>query len=255
LPSAFQNLGNLSAAGLSTAANQLAGQTQGSFAPVGFTAGAQFLNLMLNPYIEGRGAPVGAGSVIPGSAQAYADEPAATPAAQSFNALALAPRQALSGRIESGYRLPYGLVAITPYGAVQTQAMFLPSYGEYAQAGSSAQFALNYASQTATTTRTELGAWFDSDALLPTAQNIKLYSRLAWAHDFDNEGISTTFFQSLPGSSFLVNSVKPARDGALTTVGFEYRLADGWSLLGKFDGEFSATTAIFAGSGTIRYLW
>jgi uncharacterized protein with beta-barrel porin domain len=83
----------------------------------------------------------------------------------------------------------------------------------------------------------------------------KPYSRLAWAHDFDNEGASTAFFQSLPGATFLINSAKPARDSALTTVGFEYKLADGWSVLDKFDGEFSSTTAIFAGTGTIRKVW
>jgi outer membrane autotransporter protein len=130
--------------------------------------------------------------------------------------------------------------------------MFLPAYRENAVSGSS-QFALSYANRTFAATRTEIGARFDSDALM--ANGIKLYSRLAWAHDFDNEGISSAFFQSLPGSSFLINSSKPARDGALTTVGFEYRLADGWSVLGKFDGEFSSTTAIFGGTGTIRKVW
>jgi uncharacterized protein with beta-barrel porin domain len=162
----------------------------------------------------------------------------------------------LSTRLESGYHLPYGIVTITPYGAVQTQAMFLPSFGEFAKTGSS-QFALSYASQTFTDTRTELGAWFDSDSLgLPWIdKGLKLYGRAAWAHDFDNEGQSTAFFQSLTGTSFLVNSVKPANDSALVTAGFEYRLVDGWSVLGKFDGEFSSTTAIFAGTGTLRKVW
>jgi uncharacterized protein with beta-barrel porin domain len=59
----------------------------------------------------------------------------------------------------------------------------------------------------------------------------------------------------LSGTTFLINSTKPARDGALTTVGFEYKLADGWSVLGKFDGEFSSTTAIVAVTGTIRKVW
>jgi uncharacterized protein with beta-barrel porin domain len=147
---------------------------------------------------------------------------------------------------------PYGVVAFTPYGAVQTQDMFLPSYGEYATSGSS-QFALNYASHTFTATRTEIGTWVDSDAFMH--QGLKLYGRAAWAHDFDNEGSSTAFFQSLSGSNFLINSAKPARDGALVTAGFEYRLADGWSVLGKFDGEFSSTTAIFSGTGTLRKVW
>jgi hypothetical protein len=39
------------------------------------------------------------------------------------------------------------------------------------------------------------------------------------------------------------------------TAGFEYKPADGWSLLGKFDGEYSRTTAIFAGTGTIKKVW
>jgi uncharacterized protein with beta-barrel porin domain len=160
--------------------------------------------------------------------------------------------EVLSMRLEGGYRLPYGVVAVTPYGAVQSQDMFLPAYSEFATSGSS-QFALSYTNHTFTATRTEIGAWFDSDALM--ANGIKLYSRLAWAHDFDNEGASFAFFQSLPGSNFLVNSSKPARDGALTTIGFEYKLADGWSVLGKFDGEFSSTTAIFAGTGTLRKVW
>ena len=378
LPAGFQNLAGLSGAGLNNAVNQLGGQSQGSAAPVGFSAGTMFLNLMLNPYIEGRGGPSGSGFGGSGfgPAMAYAPEPAASPAASAFSALALGPPRTTfspqlsfwatgyggsgtisgnattgaanttsqiygfasgadyrvtpdtaigfalggggsnwslgqgmgggnaglfqaglygtthmgpayvsgalsyalqdvntartvtlvsldplhghfdanvaSGRIESGYRLPYGLFAMTPYGAVQTQAMFLPSYAEYASFGSP-QFALNYMSRTFTATRTELGAWFDSDRWID--KGIKLYSRLAWAHDFDNEGSSTAFFQSLPGESFIVNSAKPAHDGALVTAGFEYRLGDGWSMLGKFDGEFSPTTSIFAGTASIKKVW
>jgi outer membrane autotransporter protein len=158
----------------------------------------------------------------------------------------------LSTRLEGGYRLSYGMVAVTPYAALQNQELLTPSFSEFAASGAS-QFALSYTSRTFSATRTELGAWFDSDALMD--KGLKLYGRLAWAHDFDNEGAATAFFQSLPGSNFLVNSSKPARDGALTTVGFEYKLADGWSVLAKFDGEFSPTTAIFAGTGTIRKVW
>jgi uncharacterized protein with beta-barrel porin domain len=152
--------------------------------------------------------------------------------------------------------LQYAAVNVTPYGALQTQEMFLPSYSEFATAGLS-QFALNYASHTFNATRTELGAWFDSSLLASgwSQKGLTLYSRLAWAHDFDNEGISTAFFQSLPGNSFVVNSAKPAHDGALVTAGFEYILQAGWSVLGKFDGEFSSTTAILSGTGTLRKVW
>jgi outer membrane autotransporter protein len=162
----------------------------------------------------------------------------------------------VSARAEGGYRLQYGAVNVTPYAALQTQELFLPATSEFATLGSS-QFALASPSRNFNATRTELGAWFDTKALgvFPAQQGLTLYSRLAWAYDFDNEGVSTAFFQSLPGSAFVINSTKPARDGALTTIGFEYKLADGWSVLGKFDGEFSQTTAIFAGTGTIRKVW
>ena len=159
-----------------------------------------------------------------------------------------------SGRLEGGYRYATPWLAVTPYGAVQVQSIALPAYGESAISGSS-QFALNYASQSLTTTRTELGARFDKSYLLGRGETLTLYSRAAWAHDFDNRARASAIFQTLPGSNFIVNGATPARDGALVTAGAEYKLANGWSLVAKFDGEFSNTTSIYSGSGTIRKTW
>ena len=49
----------------------------------------------------------------------------------------------------------------------------------------------------------------------------------------------TPVFQSLPGASFIVNGVVPAQNSALTSAGAELRLANGVTLLAKFDGEFA----------------
>jgi uncharacterized protein with beta-barrel porin domain len=62
-----------------------------------------------------------------------------------------------NSRLESGYRLPFGIVAATPYGALQMQELFLPAHCEFATSGSP-QFALSYTSRTFTATRTEIGA-------------------------------------------------------------------------------------------------
>ena len=159
-----------------------------------------------------------------------------------------------SGRLEGGYRYATPWLAVTPYGAVQVQSIALPAYGESAISGSS-QFALNYASQNVTTTRTELGARFDKSYLLGRGETFTLYSRAAWAHDFDNRARASAIFQALPGSNFIVNGAAPARDGALVTAGAEYKFTSGWSVLAKFDGEFSNTTSIYSGSGTIRKTW
>jgi autotransporter-associated beta strand protein len=65
VPAGFQNLSNLSGNALNNAVNQLGGQVQGSFAPTSFMAGNMFLNLMLNPYVGGRGGFGGSGVVLP----------------------------------------------------------------------------------------------------------------------------------------------------------------------------------------------
>ena len=62
-------------------------------------------------------------------------------------------------------------------------------------------------------------------------------------------------FQSLPGSSFIVNGATPAKDSALASAGAELRLANGITLLAKFDGDFASHSSTYAGTGTIRYSW
>jgi uncharacterized protein with beta-barrel porin domain len=133
------------------------------------------------------------------------------------------------------------------------QSFLLPAYGETATAGSN-QFALNFAAQTATVTRTELGSWFDK-SWLDGGRLWTLYGRLAWAHDSGNSPSATAIFQSLPGSNFIVNGAAPNADSALVTAGAKYDLANGWSFLAKFDGEFSSTTSIFSGTGMVRKTW
>src|SRR5205085_868585 len=63
---------------------------------------------------------------------------------------------ALSGRIEGGYRQATQWIGLTPYAALQATMFNLPSYSEFAVVGSNL-FALNYAAKDVTSTRTELG--------------------------------------------------------------------------------------------------
>jgi uncharacterized protein with beta-barrel porin domain len=159
----------------------------------------------------------------------------------------------VGARLEGGYRIGAPSIGVAPYAAAQAQAVRLPDYGETATAGSP-QFALNFAAQTATATRTELGSWFDAGMPLDGTK-LTLYGRLAWAHDFGNTPHASAIFQALPGSSFVVNGAVPARDGALVTGGAQVSLANGWSFLAKFDGEFSSTTSLYSGSGMVKKTW
>jgi len=161
--------------------------------------------------------------------------------------------QALAARLEGGWRYATPAVGITPYAALQTTTFYLPSYGETATSGSNT-FALSYASKTVTATRSELGAKFDK-AMLVRDGIFTLKAKTAWAHDWNTDRAATATFQALPGATFTVNGAQPSADAALASLGAEMKWHNGWALAGSFDGEFSRTTAGYAGKGNVKYAW
>jgi uncharacterized protein with beta-barrel porin domain len=163
---------------------------------------------------------------------------------------------AYSGRIETGYRFvtPFaGGVGVTPYAAAQVTAFDLPSYAERAVSGSDL-FALSYGDNSVTDTRTELGFRTDKSYAMDGAI-LTLRGGAAWAHDFNSDRAASATFQSLRGTSFVVNGAALASDSALTTASAEVRWINGWSLAGTFEGEFSDVTRSYAGKGVVRYAW
>jgi autotransporter-associated beta strand protein len=163
---------------------------------------------------------------------------------------------AWSGRLESGYRFvtPWaGGIGITPYIAGQFVTFELPAYAEQALVGTN-NFALAYAARAVTDARSELGfradkSWLADDGALT------LRGRVAWAHDYDPDRSIGATFQSLPGTSFVVNGAAQAAESALTTASVEMKWRNGWSVAAAFDGEFSAVTSSYAGKGVVRYTW
>jgi outer membrane autotransporter protein len=165
----------------------------------------------------------------------------------SFNA------QSYGGRIESGYRFATWYGGVTPYAAIQAQSFHTPGYTETDAIANG--FALAFGSRDATDTRTELGARFDRVlALYPNAV-LALRGRVAWAHDWVSNPTLVPMFQALPGASFIVSGATPAQNSALASAGTELRLANGVSLLAKFDGEFASHSSTYAGTGAVRYTW
>jgi outer membrane autotransporter protein len=165
----------------------------------------------------------------------------------SFNA------QSLGARVESGYRFATAFGGLAPYAAIQAQSFRTPTYSETDVNGGG--FALAYAGRAATDTRSELGARFDRLLALNPNAVLTLRARLAWAHDWVSDPTLGAVFQALPGASFVVNGAAPAKNSALVSGGTELRLANGVSLMGKFDGEFASRSSTYAGTGTVRYTW
>jgi len=164
--------------------------------------------------------------------------------------------QSYGGRFESGYRfgLPASgsVIGATPYAAVQTQWFHTPTYGETDLAGGG--LGLTYNSMTANDTRSELGARFD-DLTALNGMPLILRTRLAWAHDWVTNPALNAVFESLPGSSFIVNGAKQPADSALVSTGAELHMTARWSLAAKFDGEFANGSQTYGGTGTLRYTW
>jgi len=161
--------------------------------------------------------------------------------------------QSYGGRLEGGYRFgtPYG--GLTPYAAIQAQSFHTPGYTETDTIAGG--FGLAFAARDATDTRSELGARFDRVLAVYSNAVLALRGRVAWAHDWVSDPTLLPVFQALPGASFIVDGATPAKNSALTSAGAEYRLANGVTLLAKFDGEFASHSSTYAGTGTFRYRW
>ncbi|OSI58941.1 autotransporter domain-containing protein [Bradyrhizobium canariense] len=160
---------------------------------------------------------------------------------------------ALSGRVEGGYRYAWQWNGLTPYAALQATVFSLPSYSEFAVVGSNV-FALNYAAKDVTSTRTELGLRADK-SFAAAGGLITLRGRVAWAHDYNPDRTIGAVFQTLPGSAFVVNGAAQAHDSALTTAAVQMSWMNGWSASATFEGEFSNVTRSYAGKGVVRYAW
>ena len=161
--------------------------------------------------------------------------------------------QSFGGRIEGGYRTTTMLGGFTPYAALQAQSFRTPSYRETDLTGGG--FALAYDARTGTAARSELGARSDHAVALDPTALLTLRARLAWAHDWVSDPSLVAGFQTLPGTSFIVNGAVPAKDSALASASAELRFANGIALLGKLDGEFAARATSYAGTATVRYAW
>jgi autotransporter-associated beta strand protein len=160
---------------------------------------------------------------------------------------------AISGRLEGGYRVATAVGDITPYAAGQFTSYRLPSYMEQVAFGAGT-FALNYNGKDVTASRTELGLRGEKAVPL-TDVTLMLRGRLAWAHDFNTDRNVRATFQSLPGSAFVVNGTQPAADTALTTIAAEMLWQNGWSASATADAQLSDTTHSYSGKGVVRYSW
>jgi autotransporter-associated beta strand protein len=161
--------------------------------------------------------------------------------------------QSYGGRLEGGYRFGLLYGGITPYAAIQAQSFHTPGYTETDAIANG--FGLAFGSRDASDTRSELGTRFDRVLAVYSNAVLALRGKVAWAHDWVSDATLMPAFQSLPGASFIVNGATLPKNSALTSAGAELRVANGVTLLAKFDGDFASHSTTYAGTGTLRYRW
>jgi autotransporter-associated beta strand protein len=161
--------------------------------------------------------------------------------------------QSYGGRLEGGYRFGMLYGGITPYAAIQAQSFHTPGFTETDVIANG--FGLAFGSRDATDTRSELGTRFDRVLAVYSNAVLALRGRVAWAYDWVSDATLMPVFQSLPGASFIVNGATLPKNSALTSAGAELRLANGVTLLAKFDGDFASHSSTYGGTGTFRYRW
>ena len=208
-------------------------------------------------FMAGMDGRVHSGSAYLGGALAFADHWFTTNRSALGDQLtARFNGQSYGARVEAGYRqaMPAGaaLIGITPYAALQAQLFHTPTYSETDLSGGG--FGLSYAAMSATDTRSELGARFDSLTAF-NGMPLLLRGRLAWAHDWVSTPALSAAFQALPGSSFLVNGAPAPANSALTSIGGDLKITPSWSLRAKFDGEFAPGSQTYSATGTLRHQW
>ncbi len=160
--------------------------------------------------------------------------------------------QSYGGRLEGGYHLSNLPIGVTPYAAVQAQEFVTPGYSENDITGGG--FGLSYNAMSASDVRTEIGSRFEEVTSLDNMP-LALRGKLAWAHDFVSNPSLSTAFESLPGTSFIVNGAPIPHNSALVSGGGELFRAPHWSVLAKFDGEFAGNSQTYGGTGTLQYPW
>ena len=131
----------------------------------------------------------------------------------------------------------------------------LAAHAETAAVGSN-QFALSYASRTATAFRAELGVQTDRTIAIDNDSRLTLFGRTAYARDtVSNPALSANFTALGTTSGFTVFGTRPSQNLLLTSSGAEWQLAGGVSFMVRADAEWGERSRTYSGTARIRYTW
>ena len=101
----------------------------------------------------------------------------------------------------------------------------------------------------------EAGTHIDRSFQLDGDTTLSAQGTIGWSHQFGYSPVSTVSFQSLSGSSFLLNGIRPANDTAVLGLNLQAQKATGMSYGVRLDSQVGAGTAIIEAAGNVAYRW
>jgi uncharacterized protein with beta-barrel porin domain len=156
-------------------------------------------------------------------------------------------------RLEFGRHVEAFGATLTPFVALELAELRSNGFGETALSGPG-NFALNVSGQSEASAPGFIGARFQS--VMPLGGLVFAPSlQLAYVHEFAPQRTDVAALASLPGSTFLVDGARPARDAAQVKAGGEITLTTAAILFANFEGEFAGVSQSYAGKSGLKLLW
>jgi outer membrane autotransporter protein len=143
----------------------------------------------------------------------------------------------------AGRRFTLSGIDVEPYGGLLLQIYRQNAYAETGDAG------LAFVGQDFSRAQTALGARMAA-AVDILGLEICPRADIAWTHDLGNAGLTT--HAALFDAPFVIDAAQPGRDAARVSAGLSTALAEGFSLMVGYDGEFRGNATSHQVSGGIR---
>jgi outer membrane autotransporter protein len=172
----------------------------------------------------------------------------------SENAKGRFASDAISGRLEIGWRQSSRFGNVTPFVAVEPAVLWQHAFteGSTAATGGSGILGLNVAAKTVTSVPAFLGVQFDRHLATHDGAIFAPYARAAWVHEFEPDRQVTPSFVTLSAAAFTVDGARPASDLARVDGGATYTLRTGEAMFANLTGEWSGRTQAYAATAGFR---
>ena len=164
--------------------------------------------------------------------------------------------EAVSGRIEAGWKYSVAGTNVTPFVALQAANLWSWSFTETSTTPAAAPgiSGLHFNAGSVTSVPSFLGLQLDNKVVLTDGMVFKPFVRIAWKHEFSPDRRSSASLIALP-ATFTVDGARAARDAARVNAGFNLDITRNMGMFARFDGEFSGRSASYAGTGGVQIRW